>query len=447
MTPERKRYAIVFVVALAGFLGGAGPRLRAPSTDTHFVYLARSLLSGRVAMIEKPPNDNDWAKVETLALADGRTLRGAFLVGEPNTFRTTRGQRVVVPAADIKSRTQQWYVSFPPLPAIAMMPLVAIWDHKTNDVVFNALWSAMNVPLLLWLLGRLRRFGLSERSHADDLWLCGMFAFGTVYFYSSCIGQVWYTAHVMGVTFATLFVGGSLEARHPALAGLMLGLATATRTPMLFLAPFFLFELWRIRQRGARLSELVLPVLKFCAGAGVIGAGLAWFNWVRFDRIGEFGHTYLAVRWAGRIQRYGLFNYNFLSRNLAAMLVLTPKLLSSPPYVQISWHGMSVLLTTPALAYLLWPYRKGPLHRALWLTVGLVAAQTLFYQNDGWVQFGYRFLNDYIILLMALLAVGGRPITRTWKVLILAGVCVNLFGAITFGRAWGYYYDGFFPAE
>ena len=69
----------------------------------------------------------------------------------------------------------------------------------------------------------------------------------------------------------------------------------------------------------------------------------------------------------------------------------------------------------------------------------------LLYQNDGWVQFGYRFSNDFSFALIMLLAIGGRPLTRTWKALILVGVVVNLFGALTFGRFWQYYFDGFFP--
>ncbi len=438
----RNRYLQLLLVALAGFSAASGSRLAGHSSDTHFVYLAQSLLKGRASLAVPPPNDNDWAKVETLELAGGRTVRGAYLVGEADVFRTTRGERVRAPAADIRKRTAEWYVSFPPLPAVLMLPLVAISGPLTNDVAFTLAWSAFNVPLLFWLLRRLRRLGYSERSEADDLWLTGLFAFGTVYFYSSVIGQVWYTAHVVATTFAIGFLGASLEARHPALAGLCLGLATATRTPLLFLAPFFLLEAWRCRREA-----LVRVLVRFAVPAGIVGAALAAFNYARFDRITEFGHTYLTVRWAGRIQKYGLFNYNFLPRNLAAMLVLTPKLLSYSPYVQVSWHGMSVFLTTPALVLLAWPRVRGPLHRALWGTVLLVAAQTFFYQNDGWVQFGYRFINDYLVLLVALLAVGGRPIGRGTKALIVAGVLVNAFGAVTFGRYWQFYYDGFFPAE
>ena len=59
---------------------------------------------------------------------------------------------------------------------------------------------------------------------------------------------------------------------------------------------------------------------------------------------------------------------------------------------------------------------------------------TLFYQNTGWVQFGYRFSCDYAVLLFALFAVGGYHLGRTFQVLSVLSVIVNGFGAFTFGR-------------
>jgi hypothetical protein len=184
---------------------------------------------------------------------------------------------------------------------------------------------------------------------------------------------------------------------------------------------------------------------QFAAPVVVLGALGFAFNWARFHQLGEFGHFYLNVRWTDRIQRYGLTNFAFLARNLSVMLTLTPKLLPRPPYIQLSWHGLSLLITTPAFLYVLWPRVKSSLHTALWVIVAPIMLLGLMYQNDGWVQFGYRFSNDFALALILLLAVGGRPLTRTWKALILVGVAVNLFGAVTFGRLWQLYFDGFFP--
>jgi len=85
---------------------------------------------------------------------------------------------------------------------------------------------------------------------------------------------------------------------------------------------------------------------------------------------------------------------------------------------------------------------RGPLHRPLWLCVAAVALPSLLYQNSGWVQFGYRFSLDYMALLIMLLAIGGRPLTWLAKTLIIAGIAINLFGAITFDRAWQHYRVG-----
>src|SRR6185436_9785862 len=83
---------------------------------------------------------------------------------------------------------------------------------------------------------------------------------------------------------------------------------------------------------------------------------------------------------------------------------------------------------------------RPPIHRALWITVALVAIPTFFYQNSGWVQFGYRFCLDYLPFLILLLAVGGRRLGAAARALIIAGIAINLFGAVTFDRfGWRYY--------
>ena len=89
--------------------------------------------------------------------------------------------------------------------------------------------------------------------------------------------------------------------------------------------------------------------------------------------------------------------------------------------------------------------RRESISGVLWVTVAPIALLSFMYQNDGWVQFGFRFSLDYLMLPGLLLAIGGRPMTRTMRALILVGVAVNLFGAITFGRAWQFYHEGFFP--
>ena len=170
----------------------------------------------------------------------------------------------------------------------------------------------------------------------------------------------------------------------------------------------------------------------------------AWSNHARFGDPFEFGYRYLAIAWRGRVEKWGLFDYHYLARNLGVVFTslpfVSPK--ESPPF-QINPHGLALWFTTPAYLWLLWPRRTAPPHLALWLTVLAVSVPTFFYQNTGWLQFGYRFSNDYAVFLFALLATGAFRFRALFWAAGIWAVAVNAFGARTFGRTdyQRYYYQ------
>lgn len=454
-----KGLVALYLIFAGAYLGAAGGRLRQHSAYNHYVYLADGWLHGRLALAGAPPNENDWAKVDVLALRDGRTVRGTYggRGGAADRFYPLRGRSETIATGDIVSRTAIRYVSFPPLPAVLMLPFVAIWSLRFNDVLFTALWAAVNPVLLFLLLRTLGRRGLSRRSATDDLWLTVMFGVGSVYYYCSVVGEVWFTAHVVAVTTVIGFTWAALDARAPALAGLFVGLALASRpNPGFgFMALLFVWEAVRTtgtlivvagRRRFVPSRALVGKVTRFGAALGAVVVVLLVHNWARFAQPLEFGHRYLNVQWQERIQHFGLFNYHFLSRNLATALILLPRVLNKWPFVKISQHGMSLLVTSPTLGYAVLPAERSRLATPLWLTVLGVALPPLLYQNSGYVQFGYRFSLDYMVFLMVILAVGNRPLSRLFKGLVILSIPINLFLAIIFDRYMEFSYDdSFFP--
>ncbi|HEY5282689.1 MAG TPA: hypothetical protein VIM14_07860, partial [Polyangia bacterium] len=322
--------------------------------------------------------------------------------------------------------------------------------------LFTVIWAAFNPVVLFLLLRRLKARGYSKRDEVDDFWLTVMFGVGSVYYFASVLGQVWFTAHVVGVTCAIGYAWASLDAARPALAGLCVGLGYATRPAMGFMVPFFVFEAVRASGGWPRLRKLrseglprgLLPkLIRFGLPAGAVLAILMAHNYLRFEQFGEIGHKYLNISWQDRIQRWGLVNYHFLSRNLTCALLLLPRILNQYPFVKVSEHGMSMLVTSPTLGYTVAPAERSPLAPGLWLSILATAIPSLLYQNSGFQQFGYRFSLDYIVFLMMLLAVGGRRFTWVFKTLVIFGIVVNLFGAITFDRFGGAfaYSDSFFP--
>ena len=459
---------LIFLITLGAYLGTAAKRLKGPSGDNHYVYLAHNLLKGRLSLDGSPPHQNDWALVYELELTDGRKVRGTFLkTGGTGRFKSTKGERMIIEDHQIRSRKYVYYVSFPILPALLMLPFVAIWGMKFNDVIFTAVVASFNPVLVYWVLRRLRSFGLSRRTPVDELWLVALFAFGTVHFFSSVMGQVWYTAHVVGVSMTCLYFLAALKGRHVFLAGLCLGLGFMARTPIPFTFPLVLGEilrrnlapaaedapaaevdsLWgkikllapRVRWKPT-LKQLVLMGIPAVACAAVA----CTLNYLRFDSPLEFGHYYLNVVWTERIQRWGLFNYHFLSRNLAVMFTLLPWILARKPYVKISWHGLSIFFTTPPFLYLLRPRERSPIQPWLYLSCLLPMILHLLYQNSGWVQFGYRFSLDYTVFLIALLAVGGHRFGWMFRVLVFHSIGVNTFGAVTINRFTQFYQNDLF---
>jgi hypothetical protein len=445
--PAYRLHAALFVLGLVIYGGLAGSRLWRPSEAPHFVLQADAWLHGQTA-IAPPLTGDDWAKVETVVLDDGREVAGRRLSTRPS-FRTLTGEEL--PLTRVRtSKGVTAYMSFPPFPTVVMLPSALLGGRAGNDVIPTVLIAALILPLGFALLRRLVAAGLSTRSVADDLWLVATLAFGTVLFFSAVQGKVWFTAHVIGVALALAYAAASIEARRPIVAGLALGCAALTRTPMAFMFPLFALEAWRVAggaaawraDRGAMLRALRRPMLTFAAPVVALAAIGVAYNVARFGAPAEFGHTFLDVRQQVQIEQFGLFNYHYLARNLAVAFTLLPELSGHAPYVQIGGHGLALWVTTPLFLTLLWPRARPPIHRALWITVAAVALPSLCYQNSGWLQFGYRFSLDYTVFLIALLAVGGRPLTRLAKGLIVVGIVVNLFGALTFARSWQYYRAG-----
>lgn len=345
------------------------------------------------------------------------------------------------------------YVVFPPFPALLLVPWVGLAGGASelpDGLVFLLLSGA--APALSFLaLEELSRVGDSARSQRENLFIALAFGFGSVYFFTAAQGTVWFAAHVVGTGLAALYLFFSISARHPFAAGLTLGLAFATRAPLLFAAPLFVFEAvraaapkdalcpWREplayakaldrRALGRSLVVFALPL------SAVLGLSLL-HNHARFAEPFEFGYRYLTVVWRQRIETWGLFSYHYLARNLGVVLTSLPWVPGprDAPFC-INLHGLALWFTTPLYLTLAFPKRKPKVLAALGAAALGAALPSLFYQNTGWLQFGYRFSNDYAIFLFALFAVGGIAIRRGVIALVLWALVVNAFGALSFGRS------------
>jgi hypothetical protein len=409
----------IYVVCAAVYLLLLGARRDGPTPDNHYVHLANSFLHGELGVVgNSPPGTNDWA------LYQGK-----------------------------------WFVSFPPFPALVILPVVAIWGLATRDAVFWALIAAWAPALLFVYLRFLSERGDSTRGTRDNLVLTTLFAFGSVFFFVAVQGTVWFAAQVVASCLLMLFLLAATDARWPMVAGFALGALHACRPEVAIAGLFFMVEaLAKNRRVEARDDPEAHPLVR--AWRWLLGADFArvlkvhlqlavpllamiglqlWFNYARFDDPLSYGHEYLQIRWRPRIESWGLFNYHYFPKNLAVFVASLPWIEERTPFVKVSLHGLALWFTTPGLLWTLWPRVVTVRMVGLWLAVIPIALMDLAYQNSGWIQFGYRFALDYMPFLIVLLALGRRRFGPGFHALLACALAINLFGAITFDRMWRFY--------
>jgi len=407
---------LIYLVCTTAYASVAGPdRLLQHTPYNHYALLADAWLHGRQFLANGPPPyamNNDFV--------------------------------------DFQGKT---YISFPPLPALLMLPFVKLSGSAENfrDGQF-IIWLAGLAPALLFLvLEKLRRTGRSPRSQRENFVLSLLFAFGTVYFFTAVEGTVWFAAMVVASAASALYVLFALDAERPLLAGAMIGCLWLSRPTAVLMALLFALEAIRVSRPGDKLDLRALARRYALFAVPILAAFaiVAWTNWTRYGRPSPlyFDHEYLSVAWRTRMGRWGMFSYHFLAKNLGVALTSLPwpaprdgAAAFGAPF-KINEHGLALWFTTPIYFWLLWPKRFDghPERKWLYVVAGLSAAMPaamdLLYQNPGWRQFGYRFSNDYAILLFVMLAVGARPMRWLFASAAAWGVAWNLFGAITFDKA------------
>jgi hypothetical protein len=434
-----------------------------PGSDrfyNHFVWQGMAFLHGQVAI--------PWP------------VEGAYGSGTGNGW-----MQDVYPLRDAGGNlTGEALIPFPPLPALVLLPFVALWGFATDIRAVSVALGAVDVGIAWWAVGRL---AVSRRVRlATTLF----FAFGTVFWYAAQLGTTWFFAHVVAVTAALLAIGvalggdpgaddevtarpsaGSLLATLAAavraplrlvdgrqfLAGLLFGLACTARLTVVFGAPFFVF----VGSGGSWARRAVSAGL----GAAIPIALLLGYNVATTGQLVHPGYEY---QYRLEARGYPGLDYNpdwsiedvrYLPQNLGILFLSAPAILPDETQSSVSPHeplcttpdasrglfdtdcplalprdvGMSILLTSPAYLLLVPALRRGRSRLVVGalLAVGVIAFVNLMHFSQGWVQFGYRFSNDFVPFALPLVALG---MARRGRVGLLGAWLVGLSIVV---NAWG----------
>jgi hypothetical protein len=359
---------------------------------------------------------------------------------------------------------------FPPLPAVLLLPFVAVWGLATSGALVAAVLGGINVGLCWRMLTR-----VTDRRGAAFLGTI-TYGFGTVAWYASMLGTTWFQAHVVASTLLFLAITAALDAerresiegagraiagRLPVRgiwAGVLFGTACLARLTAVFNAPFFAFVgpggSWLRRSVsvgiGMSLPLLLLAVYNLGSTGQVFTPAYDHIREVEYKPAPELYHA----DWGTEDPRYILVNAPVMllwpparavgpsdsACEPAAGNLLDQMLDRECPLFRPDKLGMSILLTTPAylliLPALLFGWRRRIVSGAA-LAVLFTALAALAHFSQGWVQFGYRFSNDFAPFAIILVTLGIVEAGRSRAGRIAAPLLV---GASVVINAWGVYW-------
>ena len=333
-------------------------------------------------------------------------------------------------SGDIVDVGGRYFLALGPLQLLPYLPLAAV--PALQGIGRYLVGLLFGLPAAWLALPLARAFGARG---TDAYWIAALTAVGSLLFYVSVLGDMYYLAHAESFLALTVFLLEWAGRRRPVVLGASLALSFLARpTTLLAAIPFGLALLWKERLRLRTVTRSLLAFSLPIAGAIAL---YGWFNWVRFGSPLESGYaiSYLSEPSLVARRAAGIFSIGQLPENLRLALLALPSSIRFPIFIP-SAFGMSMLLVSPALLTAAWAGIRDRMAQVLWLAAVLVAVPVFLYYGGGYVQYGFRYSLDFTPFLVALIAIGSRKwIGRPERLLIIASIGSLCWGVLC-GIAW-----------
>ena len=298
-----------------------------------------------------------------------------------------------VPHLELAIFEGEYYVSFPPLPSVILLPLTVLFGMATPDALLVKLYALGACVLMYYAL---KRAGYERISAAA---LAFLICFSSSLLPLTLDGAVWYHAQVLAF-FLTMAAVCLLTMDRPTLALLCYALSVACRPfNALYGLPLFFTWFSLSRQAGISWKNTVKPLIPgVCLGL-LVAFGIGAYNFARFGNPLEFGHNYLPeFSFQGGIQ----FSISHVGNHLKTFLWGTPVSWENGA-AQIPKFGYSMLLACPTLLLMLIQgvidliKKQASAEKAVVVFTCLLHAFFLmFHRTMGGFQLGARYAVDLI---------------------------------------------------
>src|SRR5665648_340676 len=274
-----------------------------------------------------------------------------------------------------------YFVVYPPLPAVLMVPFVAIFGIELNQTLFGLFFSAATV-VVAYLVAKSALAKMQQSTAASRrtyVWFAVLFGFGTIFWYLSSIGSVWLIAQVIATFFMMLALYECFNKNRPLLIGLLVGASFWCRLPTA-LGIFFFAALVISQQQNQgwinKFKASLPSLVKLALGMSVFVLLNFAYNYARYGTVFDVGYWMIPGLLDEPWFRYGHFSLLYIADNLQPFLLGLPLLTSTAPFVQFPMSGMAIWFTTPAFLFALRSKIKDKVTLCGWLCI-------LLYTSDA----------------------------------------------------------------
>ncbi len=349
-----------------------------------------------------------------------KDLAGSFAHGRLDIDRAS-GEKT----ADLAFYNNKFYLYWPPVPALVYMGLNAL-GNPTQDNLIAASFGALNTTLVILLFFVFsKKYGMGLKP-LEVLFLAVFWSFGTVHFYMSMLGSVWYISQVMAQTFllaSILFMLGRTSPMNLLLSSLFFSAAVYTRNDLIF--SIFLLAAIHIKNRGKDLiKNVIVDSLAFALPFVCASAWNMAYNAARFDgRVFDNGINYCNIHlyFMQNVHKHGVTSFLYIPQNLYSEVFKPMPLSVKFPFFLYGAEGFGFLWASP-LFFFIFPAAyfflsgaenilagrtviAGRLEKydliamaAAAISGAATAAVILMMVGNGWIQFASRYSLDFQLM-------------------------------------------------
>lgn len=344
-------------------------------------------------------------------------LADSFLQGKYYLEESPPWLSELIPAGENK-----FYVVYPPMPAFISMPARFVFKDKFEQQYLAYILGAGIVALTMSISWKLKK-------DKKLLIFIGLLTgFGNIIWFLSSVGSSWYLGQISAAFFLTAAIFESLSKKRAVLVGIFLGAAFLSRLHTIFSFPLFLFlfydkKNWLTNYFKIGLSAFPFLLFNF------------FYNYIRFGTITDQAY-FLLPQLLGETNapwfKYGVLHPRYISNGLKTMFLEMPKILKVFPFIQPSWNGLAIWITTPVFIFSFLAPFKEKIVKYSWISIILIMLVIISHGGNGFAQFGYRFAVDFYPLLFLLLIkyFSKNKITKIHWLFLIFGIIVNLWGVL-----------------